>query len=137
MVVVALFTMTPSELKHTWPPVRFFIPMSPFPFLPFLFFFFLQQHFLMMQKQHVRMSKAATTAMAIMAHDGNGILSISFRNLFLISSKASFLLLTGSVELSAATSATGAGVTVKSLAPVDFAATMGVVWCLNKFHFVI
>lgn len=44
--------------------------MSPFPFLPFLFFFFLQQHFLTMQKQHVRMSKAATTAMAMMAQDG-------------------------------------------------------------------
>lgn len=57
-------------VEHTSPPFRFFIPMSPFPFLPFLFFFFLQQHFLMMQKQHVRMSKAATTAMAMMAHDG-------------------------------------------------------------------
>lgn len=56
--------------EHTSPPFRFFIPISPFPFLPFLFFFFLQQHFLMMQKQHVRMSKAATTAMAMMAQGG-------------------------------------------------------------------
>lgn len=55
---------------HTSPPFRFFIPMSPFPFLPFLFFFFLQQHFLTIQKQHVRMSNAATTAMAMMAQDG-------------------------------------------------------------------
>lgn len=59
-----------SHDEHTSPPFRFFMPMSPFPFLPFLFFFFLQQHFLMMQKQHVRMSKAATTAMAMMAQDG-------------------------------------------------------------------
>lgn len=44
--------------------------MSPFPFLPFLFFFFLQQHFLIMQKQHVRISNAATTAIAMMAQDG-------------------------------------------------------------------
>ena len=40
------------------------------PFFPFLFFFFLQQHFLIMQKQQVRMSSAATTAMAIRAHGG-------------------------------------------------------------------
>lgn len=53
-------------------------------------------------------------------------MSISFRNLFLISSKASFLA-TGSVEFSAETNATGAGVTVKALAPVGLAATMGVV----------
>lgn len=43
------------------------------PFFPFLFFFFLQQHFLIMQKQQVRMSKAATTAMAIRAHGGTVI----------------------------------------------------------------
>lgn len=60
----------PPMVEHTSPPFRFFIPMSPFPFLPFLFFFFLQQHFLTMQKQHVRMSSAATTAMAMMAQDG-------------------------------------------------------------------
>lgn len=70
------------------------------------------------------------------AQDSQGILSISFRNLFLISSKASFLL-TGSVEFSAETNARGVGVRVKALAPVGLAATMGVVWCLNKFHFVI
>ena len=56
----------------TSPPFMFFMPSSPFPFLPFLFFFFLQQHFLMMQKQQVRISMAATTAMAMMAQDGTG-----------------------------------------------------------------
>lgn len=63
-------TPPPPQFEHTSPSFMFFIPISPFPFLPFLFFFFLQQHFLTMQKQQVRIRVAATTAMAMMAHDG-------------------------------------------------------------------
>lgn len=59
-----------DALLHTSPPCMFFMLKPSFPFLPFLFFFFLQQHFLMIQKQQVRMRRAATTAMAMSAHGG-------------------------------------------------------------------
>lgn len=56
--------------RYTSPPCIFFMLKPSLPFFPFLFFFFLQQHFLIIQKQQVRMSSAATTAMAIRAHGG-------------------------------------------------------------------
>lgn len=61
-----------SSIRHTSPPCMFFMLNPSLPFFPFLFFFFLQQHFLIMQKQQVRTSNAATTAIAIKAHGGTG-----------------------------------------------------------------
>lgn len=61
----------PKKCVFTWPVMSFMFMafFIPLPF-SFLFFFFLQQHFLQMQKQQVRISNPATTAMAIRAHGG-------------------------------------------------------------------
>lgn len=64
-----------------------------------------------------------------------GILSISLRNLFLMSSKSPFL--TASVELSAVVEATGPGATVKTAAPVGSGPTMASGFFLNRFHFIL
>lgn len=134
---VLLLRFLGRKISCTSPPCMSFMLKPSLPFFPFLFFFFLQQHFLMMQKQHVRTSNAATTAIAIKAHGGTvsfsnrnesinmkndlkrlfwchflsnkeffvllrsysrGILSISFKNLLLISSNMSFLLISVLLE---------------------------------------
>lgn len=150
------------------------------PFFPFLFFFFLQQHFLIMQKQQVRMSNAATTAMAIRAHGGtvsfktteeklrlicnsgvshkertfwisaesgvtlphylHGILSISFKNLLLISSNMSFLLISVLLEPEVSGTEvemkTEVGPMVTVVAPVGSAAATAC-GLLNKLNFIV
>ena len=149
----------------------FFMLNPSLPFFPFLFFFFLQQHFLIMQKQQVRMSNAATTAMAIRAHGGTvsvknnravieascqkkehfdsqqqylqGILSISFKNLLLISSNMSFLLISvllepevsgAEVEMKGWPGWVGAMVTV--VTPVGSGAATASEF-LNKLNFIV
>lgn len=70
-------------------------------------------------------------------HHLRGSLSISLRNLFLMSPKTSFLL-TGpwcSVELSVGVKTVGA--IVKALAPVGSGPTIASGFFLNKFHFML
>ena len=169
------FQPVESTRHHTSPPCMFFMLKPSLPVFPFLFFFFLQQHFLIIQKQQVRMSKAATTAIAIRAHGGtvifktterklrlyfcisynpfyqinsilgylshlHGILSISFKNLLLISSNMSFLLISVLLELELVSTTVdmtaGVGAMVTVVAPVGSSAATAC-GLLNKLNFIV
>lgn len=75
-------------------------------------------------------------------HNLHGILSISFKNLLLISSNMSFLLISVLLpeppEVSATVVATAeAGAMVMVLVPVGSAATMASGFFLNKLNFIV